>query len=167
MLLSMYTQMGRKKFIKGLLAIYISIFIIGTGLIVAMHATPSSALAVFRIPQNLREVGPELGMTWPTSLRVYHFFLVSFFILVLLNIVALSRLNEQKWRSICRISSFFGILLMWSTALFFVLPLTLDGNFQATNIQTALVYSMLAFGLFIVNLLTFTVAQKTSPTKTK
>lgn len=146
--------------IKSLLAIYIFVFIFAIGLIVAMHTTPSPALAVFRIPQNLREVGPHIGLSWPTSLRIYHVFLLFFFTIVLLNGIGLSRIDNQKWRSICKISSFFGILLMWSVTLFFMLPLTLDGNFYAINLKTALVYSLIAFVLFIVNLLTFTVAQK-------
>lgn len=159
--------MEKSIFIKSLLAIYAIVFIFAVGLIVAMHATPSPALAVFRIPQNLREVGPQLGMTWPTSLRVYHFFLVFFFTIVLLNGIGLLRINNQKWRSVCRISSFFGLLLTWSVSLFFILPLTLDGNFYATNLKTGLLYSIIAFMLFIVNLLTFTVAQRSSPVRTK
>lgn len=152
--------MEKRVFVKGLLAIYIIIFISSIGLIVAMHATPSPALAVFRIPQNLREIGPQLGMTWPTSLRVYQFFLALFFTTILLNTISLSKITSPKWRSICRISSFLGILLMWSVTLFYIFPLTLDGNFQATNIKTSIVYSIITFTLFIVNLLTFTVAQK-------
>jgi hypothetical protein len=160
MISSNNTQMEKGFIIKSLLVIYISVFIFAVGLIVAMHATPSPALAVFRIPQNLREVGPQLGMTWPTSLHIYQFFLVFFFTTVLLNAVGLSKIKNEKWRSNCRISSFLGLLLMWSVTLFFLLPLTLDGSFQATNIQTSIVYSIIAFTLFIINLLTFTVVQK-------
>lgn len=160
MLRSKYTQMETRVFIKSLLAIYIFVFIFAVGLIVAMHVVPSPVLAVFRIPQNLREVGPSLGMSWPTSLRIYHFFLLLFFTTVLLNGIGLSKITSPKWRSICRISSFFGILLTWSVSLFFIFPLTLDGNFQTTNLKASFIYSLIAFILFVVNLLTFTVAQK-------
>src|SRR3989304_7729649 len=160
MLWSKCILMERKAFVKSLLAIYVFIFIIAVGLIIATHATPSPALAVFRIPRNLREVGPQIGFSWPTSLRVYHFFLVFFFTTVLLNGISLSKIANQKWHSICRISSFLGILLTWSVTLFFLLLLTLDGNFYATNLKNSLVFSLIAFALFIVNLLTFVVAQK-------
>lgn len=145
---------------KILLAIYIFIFIFTVGLIVATHTMPSPALAVFRIPQNLREVGPYLGLSWPTSLRIYHVFLFFFFTVVLLNAIGLYKINNPKWQSVCRISSFFGLLLTWSVSLFFILPLTLDSNFQATNLKTSFIYSLIAFALFIVNLLTFVVVQK-------
>jgi len=152
--------MKKRVIAKILLAIYVFVFIFAAGLIITMHATPSPVLAVLRIPQNLREVGPQLGMSWPTSLRIYQFFLVFFFTVVLLNGIGLSKINNQRWRSICKISSFFGLLLMWSVSLFFILPLTLDGNFYVTNLKTSLVYSLIAFALFIVNLLTFTVVQE-------
>lgn len=162
--------MGRRRIdmksgfiIKILLAIHVLVFIFSVELIVAMHTMPPPALAVFRIPQNLREVGPQIGMSWPTSLRIYHFFLLFFFTIILLNGIGLLKFDNQMWRSICKVSSFFGILLTWSVSLFFLLPLTLDGNFYVTNIKTALVYSLIAFVLFIVNLLTFTVAQRKFP----
>lgn len=139
---------------------HVFVFIGAFGLIAAMHTTPSPALAVFRIPQNLQEVGPYLGMSWPMSLRIYHFFLLFFFTTVLINGIGLSKIPIPKWRSICKISSFFGMLLMWSATLFFLLSLSLEGNFHVTNLKTSLVYSIIAFTLFIVNLLTFTVTQK-------
>ncbi len=152
--------MKKRVIAKILLGVYIFVFIFAIGLIVTMHIMPSPVLAVLRIPQNLREVGPMLGLSWPTSLRIYQVFLLFFFTVVLLNGVGLCKINNPRWQSICRISSFLGLLLMWSVFLFFMLPLTLDSNFQATNLKTSFVYSLIAFALFIVNLLTFVVVQK-------
>lgn len=145
---------------KILQVIYVFVFIFSISLITTMHIIPSPALAVFRIPQNLREIGPSLGLVWPTSLHVYHIFLFLFFTVVFLNGLGLRNLRIAKWRSILRISSFFGLLMMWSVSLFFMLPLILNNNFDPINLKTSFIYSLFSFAFFIVNLLTFTVVQK-------
>lgn len=149
-----------KVIIKTLLASYVLTFILAIGLIAAMHTVPPPALAVFRIPTDLREVGPHLGLSWPTSLKIYQIFLLLFFTVVLLNGLGLYKINNLKWRSICKITSFLGLLLMWSVFLFFMLPLILDSNFDPINLKTSFIYSLLAFAFFIVNLLTFAIVQK-------
>src|SRR3989344_1387544 len=118
---------------KILQAIYVFIFIFAIGLIVAMHTVPAPALALFRVPTNLREVGPSLG---------------------------LSCLNIPKWRSVCKISSFLGLFLTWSVLLFFMLPLLVNSNINAVHLKTSFIYSLFAFVFLNVNLLTFAVAQK-------
>lgn len=160
MLWSKYTQMEKGMFVKILLAIYIFIFIFTVGLIVATHTMPSPALAVFRMPGYLKGVGPSLGLSWPLSLHIYHVFLLLFFSVILLNGISLRRLHVPKWRSICRVSSFLGLFLMWSVFLFFMLPLISNSNFDAINLKTSLIYSLLAFACFNINLLTFVVVQK-------
>jgi len=127
-----------------------------------MHLIPAPALAVFRIPTNLREVGPSLGLSWPMSLHVYQIFLLLFLTILLLNGIGLRRLHIPKWRSICLGSSFLGLLLTWSIFLFFMLPFILKSNFDLRNLQTSLIYAFLALAFFIVDLLTFFIAQKAS-----
>jgi len=152
--------MKRLEIIKILQFIYLGIFMFSIALMTAMHTVPPPALAVFRIPTNLREVGPHLGLVWPTSLDAYHVLLLLFFIVLVLNGISLYRLRIPKWQSVCRISSFFGLFLAWSIFIFFMLPLILKINLDAKNLQTALIYSLLSFGFLIVNLLTFAVVEK-------
>ena len=125
-----------------------------------MHTVPAPALAVLRIPTNLREIGPSLGLTWPMSLEVYHVFLLLFFIVVILNGIGLYRLHIPKWQTICKLSSFLGLLLIWSIFIFFMLPLILESNFETKNLQTSLIYALLSFAFFIVDILTFAVAEE-------
>lgn len=125
-----------------------------------MHTVPAPALALFRVPTNLREVGPSLGLSWPTSLEVYHIFLILFFAVIILNGIGLNRLNIPKWRSVCKISSFLGLFLTWSVLLFFMLPLLVNSNINAVHLKTSFIYSLFAFVFLNVNLLTFAVAQK-------
>ena len=155
---------ARTNIIKILEVAYLIIFIFSIALIVAMHIIPAPALAVFRIPTQLREVVPTLGFTWPTSLEMYHLFLILFFAVIILNGIGLYRLHIKIWRSVCRISSFLGLFLMWSVLLFFIFPLISNGDFEAKHIQTSLIYSIFAFVFLIVDLLTFAISQ-TVPTK--
>jgi len=152
--------MERLRIIKILQFIYLGIFIFSIALIIIMHTIPAPALAVFRIPTNLREVGPTLGLVWPTSLEVYHVFLLLFFTVLVLNGIGLYRLGIPKWRSICKISSFFGLLLAWSIFMFFMLPLMLENNLDTKNLKTSLIYLLLSFTFFIVDLLTFALAEE-------
>ena len=149
-----------KTTIQILQTIYFAIFLFSVALITLMHIIPDPALAVFRIPKDIREIGPSLGLSWPMSLHVYQVFLILFLIILLLNGIGLWRLNVARWRSICSISSFLGLFLIWSIFLFFMLPFILHANLNPKNLETSLIYSMLAFVLFIVDLLTFAVVQK-------
>jgi len=142
---------------KILQGVYIIIFVLSITMIGVMHTIPAPAFAVFRIPTNLRESGQIIGITWPTSLEVYHVFLLLFFAVIILNGIGLYRLQIQKWRSVCRISSFLGIFLIWLVFLFFIFPFILNGNFNAKNLQTSLIYSLFAFVFLIVDILTFAI----------
>lgn len=139
---------------------YVFIFIFAIGLIYAMHTVPAPALALFRVPTNLREVGPFIGLTWPTSLEVYHIFLILFFTVIILNGIGLNRLKIAKWRSICKISSFLGLFLMWSVLMFFMFPLLVTADLSAIHLKTSLIYTFFAFLFFIINLLTYFAAEK-------
>lgn len=150
----------RLKILLILELIYLGIFIFAIMLIAVMHTVPPPALAVFRIPTNLRESGEIIGLSWPTSLEIYHIFLLLFFILIILNGIGLHRLHIKKWRSICRISSFLGIFLIWSVFLFFIFPFILNGSFNVKNLQASLIYSLFAFVFLIVDIFTFAITYR-------
>lgn len=152
---------------KILQGIYVFIFIFAIGLIIALHVIPAPALALFRVPTNLREIGPYLGLTWPTSLEVYHIFLILFFIVIILNGIGLHRLKIARWRSICKISSFLGLFLVWSVLMFFMFPLLVTADISAIHLKTSLIYTFFAFVFFIINLLTFFAAEKTHASSPK
>ena len=145
---------------KILQALYVFIFIFAIGLIITLHVVPAPALALFRVPTNLREVGPFLGLSWPTSLEVYHVFLILFFTVIILNGIGLHRLKIPKWRSICKISSFLGLFLMWSVIMFFTFPLLINADLSAIHLKTSLIYTFFAFTFFVINLFTYFAAEK-------
>lgn len=152
--------MKNKTMVKILQALYIIAFIFSVSLIIIMHAAPEPALAVFRIPKQLREACPSLAFGWPRSLEIYHLFLLSFFVITILNATGLFRLHISKMRSICLVSSFLGLLLIPSIFLVFELPFGLKNNCDPDHIQTPIIYSSFLFTFFIVNFLTLLVARK-------
>lgn len=159
-MLTLTVGMANSFIIKTLQVLYVFIFIFSIGLIYAMHVVPPPALALFRVPTNLREVGPSIGLSWPTSLEVYHVFLLLFFTIIILNGIGLHRLKIAKWSSICKISSFLGLFLMWSVIVFFIFPLFANANLNTIHLKTSFVYVFFAFTFFVINLFTYFVAEK-------
>lgn len=117
------------------------------------------ALAILRVPSNLRAIGEILNAPWTQSLRIYHIFLMIIAVLASLNLLGLSRIENPIWRSICKISSFFGFFIFWSIFIFFALPFILTGiKFDPTYLRISVIYASITFGLLLVDIATFALA---------
>ena len=135
------------------------IFVLNAFTVDVLFAPP--ALAILRVPTNLREIGLLLNAPWTQSLRIYHIFLLIVFALGSLNLIGLSRLESRIWRSICKISSFFGLLIFWAGFIFFMLPFLIQGaDYNPVYLRTSLIYAAVTFILFVVDLSTFAVAEE-------
>ena len=143
-------------------AVYIGLFIVfllNAFTVDVLFAPP--ALAILRVPSNLREIGLLLNAPWTQSLRIYHIFLLIAFTLGSLNLIGLSRLESRIWRSICKISSFFGLLILWAGFIFFMLPFLIQGtDYNSVYLRTSLIYATVTFILFVVDLSTFAIAEE-------
>src|SRR3989344_2102277 len=143
-------------------AVYVGLFIaflLNAFTVDILFAPP--ALAILRVPSNLREIGLLLNAPWTQSLRIYHILLLTTFTLGSLNLIGLSRLESQIWRSICKISSFFGLLILWAVFMFFMLPFLIQGaDYNPVYLKTSLIYAAVTFVLFVVDLSTFAVAEE-------
>jgi len=135
------------------------IFVLNAFTVDVLFAPP--ALAILRVPSNLREIGQLINVPWTQSLRIYHIFLLIISVFASLNLIGLSRLESRIWRSICKISSFFGFLILWATLLFFFLPFLIQGvDYNPVYLKTSLIYAGVIFILFIVDLATFAIAEE-------
>ncbi len=149
-------------YITALQAVYIGLFIVSllNAFTVDFLFSPP-ALAILRVPSNLREIGLLLNAPWTQSLRIYHIFLLIAFTLGSLNLIGLSRLESAAWRSICKISSFFGLLILWAGFIFFMLPFLIqEADYNPVYLRTSLIYAAVTFILFVVDLATFAVAEE-------
>lgn len=133
------------------------IFLLSAFTVDILVAPPAAAL--LRVPSNLRAIGFFLNAPWTQSLRIYHLFLLIITVLGALNLIALSNLGNSFWRTVCKISSFFSLFIIWSIFLFFTLPFILSGiAFDPTYLKTAFIYASVSFIVLIVDIATFAVA---------
>lgn len=116
------------------------------------------ALAILRVPTNIRGIGEIINAPWTQSIRLYHVLLLMATVVGSLNLLGLSSLHSKLWRRALRASSFLGILMLWSGFMFFLLPFLITGNYNSVFIQTSMIYAAVTFIIFLVNLATFTVA---------
>lgn len=117
------------------------------------------ALAILRVPSNLRAIGEILNAPWTQNLKVYHFFLMVVAVLASLNLFGLSRIDSSIWRTTCKISSFFGLFVFWSIFMFFALPFILTGiKFDPTYLRISFIYALISFCLLLVDVATFALA---------
>lgn len=149
-------------YIKILQGIYVLLFItafLNAFTVDVLVAPP--ALALLRVPSNLRAIGEILNAPWTQSLRIYHIFLLIIAVFASLNLLGLSRLDSQIWRTTCKISSFFGFFILWSIFIFFALPFVLTGiNFDPIYLKTSLIYASITLGLLLVDIATFAAAEE-------
>jgi hypothetical protein len=148
-----------KRYVIILQSIYLFIFfafLINALMVDVLFAPP--ALAILRVPSNIRGIGDVINAAWTQNLRFYHLMLLIFTVLGSINLLGLSSLNSKAWRGVLRISSFLGILILWSAVIFFMLPFLLEGKYGNQYLQTSIVYALVTFGILLVNLATFAVA---------
>ncbi|MBI2031203.1 MAG: hypothetical protein HYT08_01175 [Candidatus Levybacteria bacterium] len=147
-------------YVKILQGVYVFLFVLAlvNAFTVDILVAPP-ALAILRVPSNLRAIGEILNAPWTQSLRIYHIFLMIIAVLASLNLLGLSRIENPIWRSICKISSFFGFFIFWSIFIFFALPFILTGiKFDPTYLRISVIYASITFGLLLVDIATFALA---------
>ena len=149
-------------YVKVLQGIYVLLFItafLNAFTVDVLVAPP--ALALLRVPSNLRAIGEILSAPWAQNLRVYHIFLLIIAVLASLNLIGLSRLDNPIWRTTCKISSFFGLFIFWTIFIFFALPFILTGiKFDPIYLKTSLIYASITLGLLLVDIATFAVVEE-------
>ena len=146
--------------VKVLQWVYLIIFLFSIGTIVTLHNLPDEILIILRVPRFLREIDPFLGFAWPASFHIYQATLLLFLFLIFIDGLGLFFYQSRFWRLISDLSSFVGLFVIWSVFLFFIFSLTLAEGFEERNIQTTIVFLLLAFFLFILDLITFLVDEQ-------
>ncbi len=150
-----------KRYVVILQTIYLILFfgfLINAFTVDILLAPP--ALAILRVPSNIRVIGEAVNAPWTQSLRLYHVLLLIATVVGSINLLGLSSLHSKIWRTALRISSFFGLLILWSGLLFFLLPFLIDGTYSSIYLQTSLVYAGVTFVVLLVDLATFAVATR-------
>jgi len=151
-----------KKYAFILQGVYVFLFfafLLNAFTVDVLFAPP--ALAILRVPTNIREIGEIINAPWTQSIRLYHVLLLITAVVGSLNLLGLSSLDSKLWRKALRLSSFLGILMLWSGFIFFLLPFLIVGRYSSVFIQTSMIYAIVTFIIFLVDLATFAVAVDT------
>ncbi|MEK7559119.1 MAG: hypothetical protein AAB521_02330 [Patescibacteria group bacterium] len=118
------------------------------------------ALAILRVPSNIRGIGEAIGAPWTQNLRLYHILLLITTIVGSLNLLGLSSLHSRFWRGALRLSSFLGLIILTCGIIFFLLPFLIGGQYSSVFLRTSIVYAIVAFVILLVNFATFALAVK-------
>lgn len=140
--------------------VYLVVFLISVAAIFVLHSAPDFFLEFLRVPKFLREIDPFLGYAWPATLYVYQAVLVIFLFIIFINSLGLLFYNYRTWRIISDLTSFFGLFVIWTAGVFFVIALSLGMFTTAENVKTALTFFLVAIFLFILDLITFFVDEQ-------
>lgn len=148
-----------KKYVFILQGVYVFLFfafLLNAFTVDVLFAPP--ALAILRVPTNIREIGEVINAPWTQNLRLYHVLLLIATVVGSLNLLGLTSLHSKFWRTALRVSSFLGILMLWSGFMFFLLPFLIAGHYSSVFIQTSMIYALVTFVILLVDLATFAVA---------
>jgi|SRR3989344_4490563 len=148
------------RIIRVLQWIHLSIFLLVVGTITLLHLITKDFFDFLRLPQFLRTLNPLLGFGWPVSLHVYQAILVFFLLITLTDGLGLLFYRSKTWRLISDVSSFLGFLIIWPTALFFLFSLASSETLRVIDIQTAILFFIFAFLLFLLDLVTWFVDEQ-------
>ena len=118
------------------------------------------ALAILRVPSNIRGIGEAIGAPWTQSLGLYHVLLLITAVVGSLNLLGLSSLHSRFWRKALRFSSFLGLIIFTCGIIFFLLPFLIVDHYSSTFLQTSIIYAFVTLGVLVVDLATFALAVK-------
>ena len=144
--------------LQGVYVFFFFAFLLNAFTVDVLFAPP--ALAILRVPTNIREIGEIINAPWTQNIRLYHVLLLITTVVGSLNLLGLSSLHSKLWRRALRVSSFLGILMLWSGFMFFLLPFLIAGHYSSVFIQTSMIYALVTFIILLVDLATFAVAVK-------
>lgn len=141
--------------VKILQLLHFLVFLTLITFIILMHNLPANTFQILRIPTFLQQIDPFLVFSYPSSLFIYQITLILFLAIAFINSLGLFFYSARFWRLVSDLSSFLGLFVVWSVVLFFILSLSFEFFTTSENVQTAFVYVIIAFFLFILDLITF------------
>lgn len=150
----------KSKIITYLQIAHLAVFLLGVTIVILLHVHTQGFLDELRLPTFLKEIDNFLGYAYPASLRVYQVILLFTLILSAIDSLGLFFYSSKTWKLLSDITSFLGLLIIWPTALFFMLTLASAQNLTQTSIQTILVYFSFTLFIFILDLVTWFVDEQ-------
>jgi len=146
--------------VKILQWIYLLTFFSVIAAIIIIHNTPQPFLDVLRLPTFFRLAEPYIGISYISSMTVYHFTLAYFFLIIIIDAVSLSWYSNKFLKQLSLVSSVLGFFLFGFMLLYFLYSYIVIG-FESYNAGiSALIYLLITIVCLLLDLFTFLVEEK-------
>lgn len=141
--------------VKILQWIHFLLFLLITVTIILLHIYTDNFLDFLRFPEYVKAVDFFASPNWPEGFHFYHVILLSILLLTLINGFGLIFYENKVWRITTDLASFLNILFMWPISLFFLFTLASSEYLTAQNIQSSLIFFVITFIVFVLDLVTW------------
>ena len=146
--------------VKVLQWVYFLVFFSIIATVIIIHNTPRPFLDILRIPTFFRAAEPYVGISYISSMTVYHFTLAYFLLIILIDAVSLFLYSNKFLKQLSLLSSVFGFFLIGFVTLYFLYSVFVIGFASHTVAISVLIYLLLSLVFFLLDLLTFFVEEQ-------
>jgi len=153
-------KVKKPKSVKVLQIIHFTVFILAISIISLQHIFTQNFLDILRMPAYVKAIDPWAASDWPGNFHFYHVILIFYISLTFINGMGLFYYSKKIWRVISDGSSFLSFLIIWPISLFFIYTVASTGPLDKLTIQSAVLFSIITFSLFILDLVTWYVDEQ-------
>jgi len=133
--------------------VYLAVFAIAGAFVLLLTLSTGSIFEVLRFSNVVQSNGIPI-------LTVFRFLVGFYLLLILVDAVSLFNYQSLLWREVSAVSSLIGIVLMGMGSLFMIYILAAANLVSTGTAVLALLYLVVAVGLFLLDLLTFFVEEE-------
>jgi len=146
--------------VKILQWIYLASFLSIIATVTVIHNTDRPFLDVLRIPTFFRSAEPYIGISYISSMTVYHFSFAYFLLIILIDAIALFWYANKFLKQLSLLSSFVGFFLIGFMVLYFLYSFVVIGFASYNAGASALIFMLLSIAFFVLDLMTFFVEER-------
>ena len=146
--------------VKILQWVYLLVFVAIISTVTIIHNTDRPFLDVLRIPTFFRLAEPYVGISYISSMTVYHFTFAYFLLIILIDAIALFWYSSKFLKQLSLLSSFVGFFLIGFMVLYFLYSFAVIGFSSYTTGMSALIFMLASIAFFVLDLITFFVEEE-------
>ena len=145
----------KPKSIKILQWVYLFILVLVILSVYVLHNTDTSFLQFLRLPLFFKDTQGHLGVSYISSLTVYHFTFAYFILIFGVDVVSFFNYSNEFLRRLSLWTTVFGLFIFGSMLLYFFYSLVFLWSKEASNVFSALVFFLFSTLLFLLDLATY------------
>ena|SRR3989344_6330661 len=150
----------KPKSIKILQWVYLFILVFAVLSVYVLHNTDTSFLHFLRLPLFFKDSQESLGVSYVSSLTVYHFTFAYFILIFGVDIVSFFNYSNEFLRRLSLWTTVFGFAIFGLMLLYFLYSLVFLWSKDASSAFSALIFFLLALFLFLLDLITYLVEER-------